>query len=209
MRTTLIAATVVLAGTLFVVGCNQTSSSTTAPLAPSTNTSAAMSSTAQLSNPMSSALLRAAWSSGWDVTSGEPLNLDQSEVDWHQPGKSSNLQISYHLVGARPRWVYQVGVHLFDRCDPAFGQFPQVIPCSRPATRQGFSRNVQAFDLGTVTTDSFGNVAQGFTVQNIARGTYELEFDIRAGEGCPPSNCDVIFQSPGPFGRGTVTVSIQ
>jgi hypothetical protein len=202
MRAMFIAVTVVLVGTLFVVGCGQSSSSAIAPLAPSSTTSTATSGVA------SSGLIKAGWAPGWDV-SNEPLDYRNSEVDWHQPGASSNLQISYRLVAARANWGYQVGVHLFDRCDPAFGNQPSIIPCSRPATRQGVSRNVQAFDFATpISTDASGNGTGGYVVQGIAPGDYDLEFDVRAGVGCPNGPCNVVFQSPGPFGN-TIRVSIH
>jgi hypothetical protein len=211
MRAFLITVAFVVVGALFGVGCGQTSSPTSAPLAPSSLASAATGVTAQSIGPTEkpAAHFSAGWSIGWDVFS-EQLD-DNSKVDWLQPpGQPSNLHITYHLNGARPNWGYQVGVHLFDRCDPAFGQYPKIIPCSTPATRQNVTRNVQAFDFGAVNTDATGNGAQTFIVQGIEKGDYELEFDVRASVGCPFSgSCDVIFQSPGPiFGVGTVTISI-
>jgi hypothetical protein len=208
----LTAVAVVVVGALFVVGCGQNSSPTSAPLAPSSLTPAATSVTAQSIGPTErpAALLSAGWSRGWDVFN-EQLDYDHSKVDWIQPpGQTSNLHITYHLKGARPNWGYQVGVHLFDRCDPAFGQYPSIIPCSTPATRQGVTRDVQAFDFGAVSTDASGNGAQTFVVQGIVSGNYELEFDVRANVGCPNSgSCDVIFQSPGPvFGVGTIKISV-
>jgi hypothetical protein len=210
MRACLTAVAVAVAGTLFVVGCGQSSSPTIAPLAPTTPTPAAI--TVQSIRPAqdSSAPLSGQWSPGWDVFD-EGLDYAKSFVDWNQPGRgqTSNLVIKYHLVGARANWAYQVGVHVFDRCDSAFGQYRRIIPCSTPATRQGKSRNVEAFEFGPVSTDAVGNGAETFVVHDIASGNYEFEFDVRAGVGCPASGiCNVVFQAPGPFGAGTIKISI-
>jgi hypothetical protein len=204
MRALLSAAAVVVAGTVFVVGCGQSSSPTIAPVAPSTLTPAATTAESIRSGQDSGASL----SAGWDVFN-EKLDYTKSFVDWSQPGSTSNLLIKYHLVGARANWAYQVGVHVFDRCDSAFGQYLRIIPCSTPATRQNTSRNVEAFEFGAVSTDPSGNGAETFVVHRIASGNYELEFDVRANVGCPDSgSCDVVFQSPGPFGIGTIHISI-
>jgi hypothetical protein len=210
MRALIIAIGVVI-GTSFVAGCGQTSSSTLAPSAVVSTAAGGRAQTAQPTQNLGGRPPSQPWSAGWDVFT-EPLDYtsNNSTVTWNQPGSTSNLVITYHLAGARPNWNYQVGVHLFDRCDPAFGQYTSNIPCSRPATRQNTTRNVQAFDLGSIPTDSLGNGGGAFPVLKIARGDYELEFDVRAGVGCPadPGECNVVFQSPGPFGVGTIKVSI-
>jgi hypothetical protein len=203
-----IAVTVVVVGTLFVVGCGQSSSPTIAPLAPSTLTPSAT--TMQSISPAQQPSFSGVWTTGWDVEN-EKLNFDKSYVEWGLQGSKPNLVIKYHLVGAKPNWAYQVGVHVFDRCDPAFGQYPKIIPCSSPATREHTTRNlVQAFEFyPPVSTDPSGNGGQTFVVHDIASGNYELEFDVRADVGCPYSgSCDVVFQSPGPFGVGTIHISI-
>ena len=194
---------------MFVVGCGQSSSPTIAPLAPSTLTPAATTVPSIRPAQDSSASLsgKPGWSPGWDVFN-EELDYNKSFVDWSQPGSTSNLVIRYHLMGARANWAYQVGVHVFDKCGSAFGQYLRIIPCSY-STRQGTSRNVEAIEFGPVSTDSSGNGARTFVVHDIASGSYELEFDVRAGVGCPDSGiCNVVFQAPGPFGVGTINISI-
>jgi hypothetical protein len=125
----------------------------------------------------------------------------------------SNLQINYHLYGARPNWGYQVGVHVFDRCDPSFGRLSSIIPCSPAAQRQGNTRAVQAFDSKQpINTDANGDGGVAFIVHSIASGDYKLEFDVRAGVGCGfidlGPECNVVFQSPGPLFGDTVTISV-
>ena len=145
------------------------------------------------------------WQSGWD-TFTEKLNYNTSSVNWTLPPTNSQLSVNYILRGATPNQQYQVGIHVFNRCDPSFGQFASA-SCTT-LTRQGITKTkVYAVELGVVTTDSHGNGSFSVNVYNISAGTYQVEFDVRQGVGCNfmYSNdvCDVIFQSPGTFGTTT------
>ncbi len=149
------------------------------------------------------------WLAGWDIFDKQ-LDYNTSKVFWkHSPG-GSRLVLTYILRGATPNRQYQVGVHLFDSCPSAFGQFP-VGPCDL-VTREGITRVVASIEFGVVTTDSKGNGSFSLSVNGIAAGTYEMEFNVRAGVGCNLGGCgacDVVFQSPGPFGVGTTKITFR
>ena len=148
------------------------------------------------------------WMASWDIFE-EPLNYTTSKVIWTHPRGTSRLLITYVLRSARPNWQYQVGVHIFDRCPTTFGQFPSLGPCES-VTRQDVMRVVAGIELGVVTTDINGNGLFTVLVNGIQVGTYEIEFNVRLGVGCNLEGgglCDVVFQSPGPFGIGITTIT--
>ena len=147
------------------------------------------------------------WTAGWDDLS-QPLDYVNSFVSYTQPASPSNsLSITYHLVGAVPNTVHQVGVHVgFGHpCPTALGQFPALTACGT-ITRQNQTTTLVAVELGTLTTDANGNADLTIPVNGIVSGTYELEFDVRTGI-CPGA-CGVIYQSPGPFALGTTIITI-
>jgi hypothetical protein len=145
------------------------------------------------------------WSLGWDVF-GERLNLETSRISFNVTSHRGELILDYNLSGARANDAYLVGFHLLwpftAQCIPTFGQIngsPLTQSNCFTATRQGNTRSYEVFELGNVTTDSSGNGAKQFTIENVPSGTYEAEFHIRNCADCSgnsPQN--VIFQSPGP-----------
>ena len=153
------------------------------------------------------------WAPGWD-TLNEPLNFTKSSVTWWVPiGTPHHLVVSYHLVGATPNKLYQVGVHIFCSTFPAtFGQFPSLwVGTCPPVTRQGVTATVTAAEMGAILTDIHGNGYKQIIVGPVASGTYNLEFHVRNGAGCDVSGggreCAVAFQSPGPvFGTPTTII---
>lgn len=150
------------------------------------------------------------WLAGWDIFDKQ-LDYNTSKVIWKHSRGSSRLVVIYILRGATPNRQYQVGVHIFDSCPKAFGQFPSLGPCDL-ATREGVTRIVAAIEFGVVTTDSNGNGSLILSVNRIEAGTYEMEFNVRAGVGCNLKGCgpcDVVFQSPGPFGVGTTKITFR
>ena len=71
-------------------------------------------------------------------------------------------------------------------------------------------------ELGVVLTDINGDGSFTVVIDPIAAGTYDVEFQARNGAGCDvtggagdqESDCNVDFQSPGPFGT-TTTITIH
>ena len=150
------------------------------------------------------------WLAGWDIFD-EQLDYSTSKVIWKHRRGNSRLVVEYILRGATPNRQYQVGVHIFDSCPNTFGQFPSLGPCDL-VTREGVTRVVAGIEFGVVTTDSDGNGSFRVSVNGIEAGTYELEFNVRAGVGCNLGGCgpcDVVFQSPGPFGVGTTEITFR
>jgi hypothetical protein len=152
------------------------------------------------------------WTAGWDKLN-EPLNYKKSKISW-SVSAGSKLSVTFTLVGARPSKLYQVGLNFFCTTFPAtFGQFPVDGGggTCEISTRQGVTKTIAAVELGVVTTDINGDGSFTVIVGPITAGTYDLEFQTRNGAGCNlkggvgnrPSDCDVDFQSPGPFGTAT------
>lgn len=153
------------------------------------------------------------WSAGWDGFN-ERLNYKKSGVTWNHPVGKPQLSITYNLRGATPNRQYQVGIHVFNRCDQTFGRFPVLGRCNF-IKRQGVTRQVEAVELGAVTTDAAGNGSFSVLVTDMEAGTYELKFHVRGNVGClfggsghRTNRCDVVFQSPGPFGSAIETMTL-
>ncbi len=147
------------------------------------------------------------WTPGWDIFN-QPLDYTNSYVTYTQPAATPNsLSITYHLVGAAPNSTHAVGVHMgFGHpCPATFGQFPSLSGCGS-ITREGQTATVTAFEMGTLTTGANGNGDVTVQVNGIASGTYEFIFNVRLGL-CGGA-CAVIYESPGPFGLGTVVVTV-
>jgi hypothetical protein len=145
---------------------------------------------------------------GWDVLGGM-LNYTSSNVTW-SVSSTGDFKATYNLVGAQPSFVYQVGLHFYCTANPGmFGRFPSGKTCNT-ITRQGVQETGTATEFGIVLTDASGNGSFSVDAGTVAAGTYHVEFDVRDGAGCNliggASNCNVIFQSPGPFGTGTTIV---
>ena len=157
------------------------------------------------------------WTAGWD-SFGEPLNYETSHVSWSVDRRRSTLSVTFSLKGATPGKLYQVGIVTFCTTFPAtFGQFPVDHgggTCTQE-TRQGVTATTATIELGAVLTDLNGNGSFTVVVGPIAAGTYEVEFQARNGAGCDviggagdqDTDCNVDFQSPGPFGT-TTTIAI-
>jgi len=142
---------------------------------------------------------------GWDVTNGQ-LDYTDSHVTW-TVSQAGDFQASYTLVGAQPSFLYQVGLHFACTNNPGmFGRFPSGSTCNT-ITRQGVVATGTAAEFGVVLTDENGNGVFTVDVGTVKSGTYHVEFDVRDGAGCSliggGSDCNVIFQSPGPFGTAT------
>jgi hypothetical protein len=71
-------------------------------------------------------------------------------------------------------------------------------------------------DLGTITTDQYGNGNLEVNVAGIISGKYEIAFHTRLSTlpadanacGAAPYPCNVIYESPGPFGVGVVELTV-
>jgi hypothetical protein len=156
------------------------------------------------------------WTPGWDNLT-EPLNFTESSVTWSVPSGSTNLVVTYKLVGATPTQLYQVGVHIFCTTFPAtLGQFPThtINGVCQPLTAQSVTASVAWLELGLVLTDIHGDGFKGIVVGPITPGTYNVEFNVRNGAGCDVtggggnSECTVDFQSPGPTFGTTTTITV-
>lgn len=149
------------------------------------------------------------WTPGWD-NSAEPLNYAKSNITWSVNAATRILTATFTLVGARPGKLYQVGMTFFCTTFPAtFGQFltDRGVPgdCNK-IIRRNVTEFEQAVELGVVTTDMKGDGSFTIAVGPVASGNYEVEFMVRDGAGCKlsggggdGSDCNVDFQSPGPF----------
>jgi hypothetical protein len=149
---------------------------------------------------------------GWD-NFGEPLNLIKSSVKWTVSPTKHTLTVTYSLVGARPSKLYQVALNFFCTTFPAnFGQFPTdggggTCPS---ATKQGVTATFAEVEVGVVTTDMHGKGSFTVVIGPVTPGTYDLEFFVHDGAGCElnggggSGTCAADFQSPGPFGTGTM-----
>lgn len=157
------------------------------------------------------------WTPGWDNFS-EPLNFTNSSVTWSvsSVGSTSNLTVTYRLVGARPNKLYQMSIHFFCTTFPTtFGQFPSGIGTCGSITRQGVTASVTAMEFGVVLTDIHGNGTSTVVIGPIRSGTYRLEFIARNGAGCGVNggagntvDCEADFQSPGPVFGDTTSISV-
>jgi len=154
------------------------------------------------------------WTPGWDEFDRQLDYASSSLVYRQPPGHPSNLLFQYHLRGANPNDRYPLGIHLFwtstSQCVPKLGN--KVPSNCDVATREGVTRAFETFELGSCSTDSDGNCDKGIAIVGIAPGVYELEFNVRIPASDPNSPtcpfCSVIFQSPGPYGAGTVFVTV-
>jgi hypothetical protein len=162
------------------------------------------------------------WKNGWDNLTA-PLNYTKSTLKW-SVATTGKLTVTYTLVGATPNKLYEVGIIAF--CETfagTFGQFPAYyVPpgggnCTS-FTRQNVTKSVAIVEFGVVTTDSSGDGSFEVVVGPIAPGTYDIEFMAQDGagcfinggagnNGCGSDDCNVDFQSPGPFGTAT-TITI-
>jgi len=164
----------------------------------------------------SAAKMHQKWTAGWDDFS-EPLNYNESRISWSV--NATRLSVTFTLVGATPGKLYQVGIVPFCTTFPAtFGQFPVDHgggTCTEE-TRQGVLATTATIELGVVLTDINGDGSCTVVIDPIAAGTYDVEFQARNGAGCDvtggggdqESDCNVDFQSPGPFGT-TTTITIH
>jgi hypothetical protein len=143
---------------------------------------------------------------GWDEFNGQ-LDYANSGVTWTLNAATRDFRVTTTLVGAKPNFLYQVGIHFACTTNPRlFGRFPSGTSCNT-ITRQGVTATGTAAEFGVVLTDANGAGTFTVDVGAIASGTYFLEFDVRDGAGCNliggANACNVIFQSPGPFGTPT------
>ena len=153
------------------------------------------------------------WTAGWDNFS-EPLNYNKSKISWSVNPGTSKLSVLFTLVGATPSKLYQVGIVPFCTTFPAtFGRFPVDHgggTCTQE-TRQGVTATTATIELGVVLTDINGDGSFKVVIGTISEGTYDVEFQARNGAGCDVTggagDCEVDFQSPGPFGT-TTTITI-
>ena len=154
--------------------------------------------------PVSAGNVKSRWSPGWD-RHDVPLDFRHSFVRFNQPDGTKSLIVTYHLQTAQPNWIYRVGFHLFPAgsCPTSFGDLTP-FNCF-VATREGETRLVSGYTLGTITTDEFGNGNLSASVKGITPGTYDLEFDVAESDLI---FCARVFQSPGPFGH-TVTIVVH
>jgi len=158
------------------------------------------------------------WTAGYN-NFGEPLNYKKSKVTYAVNATTKKLTVTYTLVSATPRKLYQVGIVFFcTTFPPTFGQFPtEDAPggnCTQ-ATLQGVTASVAGVQVGVVTTDINGNGSFNVVVGPIASGTYDVEFQAEDGAGCfltggagNGSDCNTDFQSPGPTFGDTTTITI-
>lgn len=160
------------------------------------------------------------WTAGYD-NPNEPLNYKKSKVTWSVA--SSKLTVTYTLLSATPRKLYQVDLEIFCSTFPStFGQFPVQGLVSgnncQSATRQGVTASSVFVELCVVATDLNGNGSCKVAVSPVAAGTYNVEFRALDGAGASlnggagndgfggdDENDD--FQSPGPYGT-TTTITI-
>jgi len=159
------------------------------------------------------------WTLGWDNFS-EPLNLTTSSVTWSVSSVSStsNLTVTFRLVGANPNKLYQVGANFHCTTFPAtFGQFPTYLRTGGNCTfltRQGVTEAIAGAYFGVVLTDIHGNGSFTVVVGPIAPGTYQVSFEALNGAGCllngggGNSTCVGDFQSPGPTFGDWTTITV-
>jgi len=155
------------------------------------------------------------WTPGWDRwdNATPPLDYAHSFVKFSQSAQNT-LKINVHLQGAEPNTTHAVGLHVF-RCVLSFGQF-LAYPCGN-FVREGNRSDVSPIDMGTITTDQYGNGNLDVTVTGIVPGSYEIAFHVRyeqifGGNTSICSGvmnpCSVIYQSPGPFAVGTIELTV-
>ncbi len=150
---------------------------------------------------------------GWDDFN-EPLNLANSSVKWSVSPKTKSLTVTYTLVGANPTKLYQVAVAIFCTTPPAnFGRFPVENSACNPITRQGKTAGDTGVELGAILTDSTGAGSITISTGALPAGSYTVEFVVRNGAGCAVTggggDCDVAFQSPGPFDTGVNKFTVK
>jgi hypothetical protein len=161
---------------------------------------------------LADAATKLVWAPGWDDTT-QPLDYGYSFVKF---GQSANgrLQITYHLQGARPNTAHTVGLHVY-RCILSFGQY--LADACGLFTRDGNWSWASPVELGVINTDQNGNGNLEVNVQGIAPGDYTMSFHTRFATKPPTdssncggssSPCSVIYKSPGPFGVGSVEITV-
>ena len=151
------------------------------------------------------------WSPGWDIQN-RPLNHHQSFVTFDQSQPSRSVTFTYQLQHAVPNTTHIAGIHLFwgeagtsriGLCLHRFGQFG-ASGCAFTC-RQWTCRTYNSFELCKIRTDASGNGGCSAIVMGVAPKRYELELDVR-DTGDPVSG--VIYQSPGPYGTGTLSFTM-
>lgn len=151
------------------------------------------------------------WHPGWDYFN-RPLNYLTSFAAYAQAPQAKDLSVVYHLEHALPHTAHIVGLNLYwgpagtpstGLCVPHFGQFP-ASNCAY-ACRQNICRTYNSFELGALATGADGSALHALTVHGLAPGIYELQFYVRE-QGT--ANSGVIYQSPAPYGVGTVFITV-
>lgn len=148
------------------------------------------------------------WGSGWAGVN-ETLNYTESYVSYDYFSASKYLRVTYSFIGAKPKKLYQVGVHIY--CNTpiaAFGQFSTNTKSCVSHTIDGVTKSVDSVELGMVLTDAGGNGSFEVNVGPLKAGTYNVQFSVRTDAGCymsgyPASSpkCAVIFSAPAGFGK--------
>jgi len=153
------------------------------------------------------------FTTGWD-NFNEPIDLANSSVKWSVSPKTKSLTVTYTLAGANPTKLYQVAVAIFCQTAPAnFGRYPIESSTCSAITRQGKTASDTGAELGVILTDSSGAGAVTISTGALPAGKYTVEFTVRDGAGCAVtgggSDCNVDFQSPGPFDTGLDTFTVK
>jgi hypothetical protein len=150
-------------------------------------------------------------SPGWDVLS-RPLDYHHSSASLDESASQRAVAIQFRLQGATPNTAHLAGIHFFwgpagtpslGKCIASFGQF-KVDACAY-ACRQGTCRTYNSFELCTIATDAHGNGQCDVVANHVAPGRYELELTVR--DFNRPVSA-VIYQTPGPYGAGTLSFTM-
>jgi hypothetical protein len=175
----------------------------------SSSSSTLISSSSSTSTSTSALTTSLQWQAGWEIPH-EPLDYSNSKVTYK--ASTGNLSITFVLVGAKPNWWYQVGIHLlWSNCTQAVSQFGQFADLLGPVN-VGCKSSQQAVEMGVVTTDSLGDGSFHVNVGSIVPGTYHIVFDARRGTGCnidvddPGRNCPIVFQAPSFQAPATIVI---
>jgi hypothetical protein len=148
------------------------------------------------------------WGDGWAGVK-EVLNFSESYVSYDYFSASKFIRITYSFNGAKPKKLYQVGLHLYCSVPVrAFGQYATNTNSCVSYTLNGVTRKVDSVETGMILTDAYGNGTFEVNIGPIEKGTYYIQFSARTGAGCymygysdPNPNCAVIFSAPASFGR--------
>ena len=144
---------------------------------------------------------------GWDLY-GEPLV--KGKVIWNAPDSQNRLQLTFIVEGARPNHIYQVGLVVVGTLtsDLFTGDPFGILFASGTVVREvSQPLDLTNWDLGFVATDALGNGSAHFEAPANS-GSFDVQFFVRQGVGCPASNCGVVFESEGVFGT-TVLATIR